>query len=75
MPLQKPPLTHGPYKHYKGCVYIVSDVVLHTETQEWYVLYHDKQNPELQFVRPYTMFTERIKVAGKLLPRFTQLNS
>jgi len=68
----------GPYKHYKGSVYTVVGVVLHTETQEKMVLYYSSDYPELfdeygdptYFIRPYNMFNETVLIEGKEIRRF-----
>ncbi|MBC7581556.1 DUF1653 domain-containing protein [Aeromicrobium sp.] len=68
----KPPLQPGTYRHYKGNDYEVIDLVCHSETQEWLVLYkrlYERDGPEL-WVRPYTMFIEYIDFEGKTQPRF-----
>lgn len=69
----------GKYKHYKGAIYNVIGVGLHTETQERMVLYYPDECPEIfkeqkdlsHFVRPYEMFNETIEIDGKQIRRFT----
>lgn len=80
--MQKPILEKGLYKHYKGNTYEVVDIVLHTESSEWMVLYKanspqffDGNKQEVLFVRPYEMFIESVTYQNQLVPRFTQLNS
>jgi hypothetical protein len=69
----------GKYRHYKtGGTYEVLGIVLHTETSERMVLYRSiersSDNPEnLQFVRPLSMFTERVKYQGRTVPRFERV--
>jgi len=69
----------GIYEHYKGKLYEVIDIALHTETNEKTVLYHALYEcPELQeeygnnpiFARPYSMFFEDVEYEGKTVPRF-----
>lgn len=71
----------GTYKHYKGGLYTVHGVVMHSETGEKMVLYSSDEYPELfseygnptHFVRPYEMFNETIVVGGQKIKRFTCL--
>lgn len=74
----------GLYKHYKGAMYEVIDVALHTETQAKLVLYHALYDcPQLTaeygdkpiFARPYNMFFETVKYQGRIVPRFTKVDS
>jgi hypothetical protein len=68
----KPNLKQGKYQHYKGNNYEVIDLVCHSETHEWLVLYrrlYEREGPEL-WVRPYDMFVEEVEIEGKTLPRF-----
>lgn len=62
--------TKGIYRHYKGNQYQVIDIVCHSETQEWLVLYKALYGNFGLWVRPLTMFTEQIKTEQGLLPRF-----
>jgi hypothetical protein len=62
----------GIYKHYKGNLYKLHQIVKHSENLENLVyyecLYH---NPESQFwVRPEKMFFESVLINGTLVPRF-----
>ena len=71
----KPPLKFGKYRHYKGNDYEVVDLVCHSETLEWLVLYkrlYERNGPEL-WVRPYTMFIEHVDYEGDQVPRFKYL--
>lgn len=68
----KPDIKKGLYRHYKGNDYEVLDVVCHSETHEWLVLYkrlYEREGPEL-WVRPYEMFVENVTIDGKTMPRF-----
>ncbi len=65
----------GKYQHYKGKFYEVLGVARHSETLEELVvykaLYHSpKFGNNSLWVRPKKMFLEKVKVDGKLLPRF-----
>ncbi len=66
----------GIYKHYKGNMYEVIGVALHSETLEecvvYRALYHDKTYGEnALWVRPKSMFCEDVIVDGKTCQRFT----
>jgi len=70
------------YKHYKGHLYEVLWVVLHTETQEKMVLYRafydcpdlvDKYGEDPLFVRPYDIFMELVDIDGEKVQRFEYL--
>ncbi|WP_211618690.1 DUF1653 domain-containing protein [Pseudidiomarina aestuarii] len=66
----KPEIQRGKYKHYKGNHYEVIDVVRHSETEEWLVLYRPLYGERALWVRPFDMFVEQITVDGKSIPRF-----
>ncbi len=59
----------GIYQHYKGPLYEVLDVCLHTETEELMVYYKPVQKTQT-FVRPLAMFQEMIKTEDGVRPRF-----
>jgi hypothetical protein len=69
----------GRYRHYKGKLYEVLGIVMHTETNEKLVLYRALYEiPALRaeygddpwFVRPFTMFNEEVVIDGRAMPRF-----
>lgn len=65
-------LKFGIYKHYKGGLYKVLGIVKHSETLEDLVLYetlYDNPRSKL-WVRPLKMFSEKIEVSGRMVPRF-----
>jgi hypothetical protein len=65
----------GTYRHYKGNLYEVIDIVHHSETLEKMVLYktlYENSIGEL-WVRPYKMFFEEIEVDGKIVKRFEKI--
>lgn len=73
----KPDLRPGRYRHYKGNDYEVIDLVCHSKTHEWLVLYkrlYEREGPEL-WVRPYDMFVEDVEYEGKVVPRFRYIDS
>ena len=58
------------YKHFKGDLYLVEDLVLHSETKEKMVLYRALYGNGLRYVRPYEMFVS--KVDKKKYPQVQQ---
>jgi hypothetical protein len=75
---QLPPLPivpRGQYRHYKGMLYEVVDVVRHSETLEPMVLYRALYGEHGLWVRPAAMFTETITVDGVTQPRFSAVTA
>lgn len=77
MPTPKPApptLVRGIYRHYKGGLYLVKDLVQHSEDDGFLVLYQplygDDATKNRLFVRPYAMFFENVCVDGVQIPRF-----
>lgn len=60
----------GKYRHFKGNLYEVVDLVHHSETQEPLVLYRALYGDRGLWVRPLEMFFETIEREGKTLLRF-----
>lgn len=65
----------GIYKHYKGLLVRVIGVGLQSETMEEVVIYEKLEDfngfkKGSLWVRPLIMFTEKITVDGKKMPRF-----
>ncbi len=62
----------GLYRHYKGNLYRVHQIVRHSETLQELVMYETLyENPQGRFwVRPKEMFLETVTVGGKVMPRF-----
>lgn len=70
----KPVFHAGKYRHYKGNEYEVIDLVRHSETEEWLVLYQPQYGDSGLWVRPYDMFFEKVTlIDGQLVDRFTRL--
>lgn len=67
-----PKLKLGKYKHYKGNFYRVLGVAKHSETLEDLVVYEALYDNEVSklWVRPLKMFTEKVELNGKKVPRF-----
>lgn len=51
---------HGIYKHFKGDLYIVEDVAIHSETKEKYVVYRGLYGNNELYIRPYDMFLSKV---------------
>jgi hypothetical protein len=65
----------GTYIHYKnGKHYTVIDVVRHSETEEWMVLYRTEYGDYDLWVRPLKNFLEQVSLDGQLVPRFKYLS-
>lgn len=64
----------GTYRHYKGLLYQVLAVGLHSETLEELVIYQALYGEKLVWVRPLTMFLESITIEDKTYPRFTKVD-
>ena len=65
----------GRYRHYKGNEYTVIGTARHSETLEELVLYRQEYGEHGLWVRPKQMFSEKVKVDGKEVPRFHPLGS
>lgn len=48
------------YKHFKGDLYFVEDIAIHSETGEKYVVYRDLYGNNDLYIRPYDMFTSEV---------------
>ena len=60
----------GLYEHYKGASYRVIDLVRHSETEEWLVLYRPLYDEGALWVRPLAMFVESVETDNGPSPRF-----
>ena len=60
----------GKYRHYKGNEYEVIGVAKNSETLEEFVVYRALYGERSLWARPKAMFTEKVKVDGKEVPRF-----
>lgn len=58
------------YRHFKGNLYKVIGIAIHTETEEKMVVYQAQYGNYGLFVRPYHMFAEEIDL--KQYPEATQ---
>lgn len=69
-----PALAAGRYRHFKGGLYEVVDVVRSSETLQPLVLYRALYGEGGLWVRPYAMFVETVEGADGPQPRFARLD-
>jgi hypothetical protein len=60
----------GLYKHFKGKFYEVLGTARHSETLEELVVYKAIYGKKELWVRPFSMFFDKIENGGKTLKRF-----
>lgn len=63
-------ITQGIYRHFKGNKYQVLGVAKHSEDGTDMVVYKPLYGDRGLWVRPLTMFVEKVQVDGKAQPRF-----
>lgn len=65
----------GIYQHYKGKNYRVIGMAKHSETLEELVVYKALYNNKVSklWARPKKMFLQKVKINGKIVPRFKYL--
>jgi hypothetical protein len=63
----------GRYRHYKGNEYTVIGTARHSETLEEMVLYRQEYGEHALWVRPKQMFSETVKIDGRDVRRFVQV--
>ena len=68
-----PRLAPGRYRHFKGGLYEVVDVVRSSETLQPMVLYRALYGEGGLWVRPYAMFVETVEGREGPQPRFAPL--
>jgi len=64
------PTPPGLYRHYKGLMYEVVGMARHSETLEPMTLYRALYGARELWVRPASMFEERVVIDGRDQPRF-----
>lgn len=69
-----PTLAPGRYRHFKGGLYEVIDVVRSSETLQPMVLYRALYGEGGLWVRPYAMFVEQVPDCDGLQPRFAAVH-
>ena len=50
----------GIYKHFKGNLYLLEDIAIHSETREKYVVYRALYSDTGLYIRPYNMFMSEV---------------
>ena len=60
----------GIYRHYKGNLYELIDIANHSETLEKMVVYRALYGEKELWVRPLSMWSEKVMVGGKEVLRF-----
>lgn len=63
-------LKKGIYRHFKGNMYELCDVVTHSETLEKMVLYRALYGEKQLWVRPIEMWNQTVEHEGKIVKRF-----
>lgn len=48
------------YRHFKGDVYLVEDIAIHSETREKYIVYRGLYGDLELYIRPYDMFASEV---------------
>ena len=63
----------GKYRHYKGNEYLVVDIATHSETEEEMVVYRALYGEGKLWVRPLSMWNEKVNVGGEEVLRFSYI--
>ena len=74
-PAAKSVIVGGVYEHFKGQCYKVLAVARHSESLEELVVYQALYGEGGVWVRPVTMFVEKILLEGSPQPRFKLVQS
>lgn len=60
------------YRHYKGGLYSVINIAVHTETDDVLVIYKGVDSNKT-WARPIDMFEDMVESDGKIIKRFEEL--
>ena len=55
----------GIYRHYKGNLYMVEDIIYHSETGEKMIAYRALYDDHKLWCRPYNMFFDEVNKNGQ----------
>ena len=50
----------GLYRHFKGMMYYVKDIAVHSEDGDLYVVYQKLYDDHSTYIRPYSMFASKV---------------
>lgn len=64
-------IPRGLYRHFKGNLYEVLEIAVHSETRETLVVYRALYSDCGVWVRPADMWLETVARDGEIRPRFT----
>ena len=64
----------GKYRHFKGGLYEVVGIALHSETQEEMVVYRPLYGEGRLWVRPLNLFMDTVLLNGVTAPRFERID-
>ena len=64
----------GKYRHYKGNFYQAIGTATHSESLETYVVYRALYGEKKLWIRPAKMWSEKVDVGGKKVPRFEYIS-
>ena len=68
-------LLPGRYRHYKGGEYEVVGIARHSESDEQLVVYRCLYDDNSPWVRPLSMFIEKIVIKGREVSRFVRIGA
>lgn len=61
------------YKHFKGNEYLVLHLAKHSETEQDMVVYQALYGERGIWVRPISMFEEKVEMNGEMVNRFEEI--
>ncbi len=66
-------MNKGIYQHFKGSYYQVLDTAIHSESEELHIIYKPLYGEGKTWVRPVSLFNDKITRHGNTLTRFTYI--
>lgn len=69
---QKKVVPGSKWRHYKGGEYTIKALVVMEENQELAVVYTSIAHPTVSFVRPLSIWDEKVEWEDQIVSRFTQ---